>query len=104
VDEKAQTAVIGGAVVRIQEDQRIGLNVATDAGRPLAKENLLPLLKSLTGKSVTVHGYSHFFRREHAATHFQPVEASVVAVRIELPDSETEVEMDTASGNSTSVQ
>jgi hypothetical protein len=28
----------------------------------------------------------------------------VVAVKIELPDSETEVEMDTASGNSTSVQ
>jgi hypothetical protein len=104
VDEKAQTVVIGGAVVRIQEDQRIGLNVATDAGRPLAKENLLPLLKSLTGKSATVRGYSHFYRREHAATHFQPVEASVVAVKIELPDSETEVEMDTASGNSTSVQ
>jgi hypothetical protein len=28
----------------------------------------------------------------------------VVAVRIELPDSETEVEMDTASGNAISVQ
>jgi hypothetical protein len=104
VDEEAQTAIIGGAVVRIQEDKRLGLNVTTDAGRPLEKESLLPLLKSLTGKSVTVRGYSHFFRKEHAATHFQPVEASVVAVQIELPDSETVLEMDTASGNAISVQ
>lgn len=104
VDEKAQTAVIGGAVVRILEDQRIGLNLTTEAGRPLEKESLLPRLKRLTGRSVTVRGYSHFFRKEHAATQFQPVEASVVAVQIELPDSETEVEMDTASGNATLVQ
>jgi len=104
VDEEAQTAIIGGAVVRIQEDKRLGLNVTTDAGRPLAKDSLLPLLKGLKGKSVTVRGYSHLFRREHAATHFQPVEASVVAVQVELPDGETEVEMDTASGNATSVQ
>jgi hypothetical protein len=32
------------------------------------------------------------------------VEASVVAVQIELPDSETVLEMDTASGNAISVQ
>ena len=104
VDEEAQTAIIGGAVVRIQEDKRIGLNVTTDAGRPLAKDSLLPLLKGLKGKSVTVRGYSHLFRREHAATHFQPVEASVVAVQIELPESEIVLEMDIASGNAISAQ
>ncbi len=104
MDEEAQTAIIGGAVVRIQEDKRIGLNVTTDAGRPLAKDSLLPLLKGLKGKSVTVRGYSHLFRREHAATHFQPVEASVVAVQIELPESEIVLEMDIASGNAISAQ
>jgi hypothetical protein len=104
VDEEAQTAIIGGAIVRIQEDKRIGLNVTTDAGRPLVKDRLIPMLNGLKGKSITVRGYSHLFRREHAATHFQPVEASVVAVQIELPDSETVLEMDTASGNAISVR
>jgi hypothetical protein len=104
VDEEAQTAIIGGAVVRIQEDKRIGLNVTTEAGRPLVKDRLIPMLNGLKGKSITVRGYSHLFRREHAATHFQPVEASVVAVQIELPDSESVLEMDTASGNAISVQ
>ena len=104
VDEAAQTAVICGVVVRLQEDERMGLVVTTAAGRPLPKSDLMALLTSLQGKTVTVRGYSHLIRREHTATQYQAVEASVVAVHMELPNAAAEPPIDTASGTANSVQ
>ncbi len=94
VNDTARTAVIGGVVVRMQEDERMGLKVTTGTGRPLQKSDLSALLQGLKGRTVTVRGYSHLLRRAHAATEYQPVEASIVAVYVELPDGETALQMD----------